>query len=128
MEDNMLDYTPLDSLEEVYPDTSKSALRLMVVKEFYDVSINDSSQIVDEWFYHYKIQTKQRGYLTYLNISHLPEGMHKLEISGPKENYNSPFSIIPFYRDLALNPAVSTPEKPVKKSEDFQPKPFGVRD
>ena len=43
MEDNMLDYTPLDSLEEVYPDTSKSALRLMVVKEFYDVSINDSS-------------------------------------------------------------------------------------
>lgn len=128
-EDNMLAFMPLDSLKEVYPDTSNAALELMIVKGFYSVKIDDQPVNIDRWFYHYKSQTKQRGYLAFIDISDLEEGGHNLTVSGPETLYSAPFADIPFYRDLAL-PAVLKPKGGEEEDvgTDFQPKPFGVRE
>ncbi|WP_420319143.1 hypothetical protein [Ekhidna sp.] len=128
-EEPMMEFMPLDSLREVYPDTARAALNLMIVKGFYTAKIDDKEVNIDRWYYHYKTQTKQRGYLTYIDISTLSEGMHALEVRGPIERYSSPFAVIPFYRDITLkqNQPVSQ-EKSEKKDADFQPKPFGIRE
>lgn len=128
-EDNMLAFMPMDSLMDVYPDTARAALELMIVKGFYNVEIDDQPVETERWFFHYKSQTKQRGYLAFIDISELAEGSHNLAVSGPKTNYSLPFAEIPFYRDVTLDPVF----KPIIKEEknsgtDFQPKPFGVRD
>lgn len=126
-EDEALEYTNLDSLKEAYPDTARAALELHVIKEYYKVKI-DQKPIETEWLYHYKYATKQRGYLTFINISELNEGLHKVSVSGPEEDASS-LAIIPFYRDLAIKPSTAKPRgEKDDESPDFQPKPFGIRD
>ncbi|WP_421765334.1 hypothetical protein [Ekhidna sp.] len=128
-EDAMLKRMPLDSLEEVYPDTTGAALKLMIISDFYKIEIDDNSVPIDRWFFHYKAHTKQRGYLAYIDIGTLNEGSHMLKVSGPKERYSSAFAIIPFYKDVALTDFPSRRADESEKSDpDFQPKPFGIRD
>lgn len=126
-EENMLERTPLDSLRKVYPDTSDVALKLMVIDSYLTVSIDDQEVEVNRWFFHYKQHTNQRGYLTYLNIGELEEGPHELKVSLPN-SFN--LSIIPFYKDLTFNPSNNRVDgnKPEQEREDFQPKPFGIRE
>ncbi|WP_425391649.1 hypothetical protein [Ekhidna sp.] len=128
-EENMLENMSLDSLKEVYPDTSYSALDLMIVNDFYVIKIDGKQVPIDKWFYHYKTHTNQRGYLTYIDIGNLSEGLHTVQVSGPSKYYNFSFADIPFYRDVTL-PSVIQPSKEDDdgKSADFQPKPFGIRD
>ncbi len=125
-EDEVLEHTNLDSLKEVYPDTATAALELHVIKEYYKVEI-DQKPIETDWLFHYKYITKQRGYLTFINISGLEEGMHKVSISEPDNSVV--YAIIPFYRDLAIKPTTTKPRgEKDEESPDFQPKPFGIRD
>ncbi|MFK7951221.1 MAG: hypothetical protein AB8B73_00120, partial [Ekhidna sp.] len=127
-EDNMLEYTPLDSLAEAYPDTSRFALNLMVVDNYYKVMIDDDLVKIDRWYSYYKVLTNQRGYLTYIQIRNLEEGMHHLKIKGPTKHH-SVIAEIPFYREISYD-RKKTPSGTTDKEEaaDFQPKPFGIRD
>ena len=127
-EENMTEHTPIDSLEKLYPDTSQTALHLMVVSEFFEVTLDDEPVSDLDWLFHYKSTLDQRGFLTYIDISDLPEGLHWIDVKGPEHMYNFPFAVIPFYRDvLVQNPSVREAAEE-EKSVDFQPKPFGIRD
>ena len=130
-EDDMNQNLSLDSLREVYPDSSVAELTHAVVDAFYTVKIDEKEVPVDKWYFHYKTKTKQRGYLTYLDISYLDQGLHSLQVLIPdKTKKLSSISTIPFYRD-----AIDVKPREVPKNEDrestdsdFQPKPFGIRD
>ncbi len=126
-EEEIEEHTPLDSLQKVYPDTTVAALKLMMVKEFYELYINDERVSVEKIYYHYNAETNQRGYLTYLPIGHLPEGVYELTIKGPQPEFKTPTAVIPFYRDVpqATRSIIQQPEE--EEGADFQPKPFGVR-
>lgn len=128
VEDDMMENMSLDSLMESHPDTSSIALKLMVVKSYFNVLIDGERVEVNTWLTHYKIQTKQRGYLGYIDISRLKEGLHWLTLSRPNANRVG-YAEIPFYRDITLRPMdIPVRQGEEKNDPDFQPKPFGIRD
>ncbi len=129
-EDEMLEYTPLDSLRELYPDTTSAALETMVVDRFFQISIDEAPVLDNHWYFHYKNHTKQRGFITYIDISDLDEGMHKVEVKGPKKVFDRRLATILFYRDVTLKSTQQKTEsrKSEDKDVDFQPKPFGIRE
>ncbi len=119
----------MDSLMDVYPDSSVADLKLQTVKRFFKVSIDGVSIPIDQWFFHYKVSTSQRGYLTYIDISSLKEGLHKLSIQGTGERFMNPMAVIPFYRDITYSSGRTPAKRESEETEaDFQPKPFGVRE
>lgn len=128
IEDEISEHTPLDSLEKLYPDTVSAALKLMMIEEFYEISINDQPVDLSKWYFHYRTSTSQRGYITYVPISNLNEGLYELKVGVPKNVTKRPFAVIPFYRDINAGNTerVREPEE-TKEEADFQPKPFGVR-
>lgn len=126
-EENMLERLSLDSLREVYPDTASSSLKLMVIDSFFSVAIDGKTIDVDRWFFHYKVSTNQRGFVTYLNISSLEEGPHELALKGPEEYYSYNLATIPFYMDLTIQSKSKIVEEAEEPTEEFQPKPFGIR-
>jgi len=103
VEQSALEMMPLDSLREVYPDTSRAALEMMVIDNYYEVSIDDEPIDVTEWLYYYKTQSNQRGYLTYISIKSLEEGMHRLKVKGREKGRTISLANIPFYRDVSFN-------------------------
>lgn len=129
-EDNMIEYTPLDSLREVYPDTTQVALNLMVVSNYYRIMIDNKLIKIDRWYNHYKSAANQRGYLAYIPIDNLSQGMHHIKVTGPTDNH-SVISDIPFFKEVSFqnqNRFSDTDEEKKNQSADFQPKPFGIRD
>ncbi|MEQ8906585.1 hypothetical protein [Ekhidna sp.] len=127
-EDLYMEHMPLDSLREAYPDTNLTALKLMATKSFYKVQIDGDSVDVSSWLMHYKFNTKQRGYLAYIDISQLPEGMHWLTLGRQGKNATV-YAEIPFYRDFTFKSVdISGKDDNEKNDADFQPKPFGIRD
>ena len=129
-EDNIEKNTPLDSLRKLYPDTASAAIINMAISRFFSVQL-DGKQVDNlKWLFHYKTHLHQRGYLAYIPIDHLEEGLHEVKLLGPKEQYNFPFATIPFYRDIQA----AENKRQIDRSEkedtqvDFQPKPFGIRE
>lgn len=129
-EERMLEHTSLDSLKKVYPDTSNAALESMVVENFFAVALDQKKVEIPRWYFHYKVKTKQRGFLTYINIADLGEGVHHIQVSNHSDStFQSPIAEIPFYRDITLAPVPKPQSKEEEEgSPDFQPKPFGIRD
>jgi hypothetical protein len=129
IEDEIKKHTPLDSLEKVYPDTVGAALDLLMIGEFYKISINDQLVDLPKWYYHYRTSTRQRGYITYVSIADLEEGLYELKVNVPETVRSTPFAVIPFYRDVTSgnSETVRKPEEE-KQESDFQPKPFGGRE
>lgn len=98
-EDSIKSYCKLDSLFEV-EGLSRSEARLQCLSSFYSVTIDDSIFSNLPLKFHYKSKTKQRGILTYLDVSYLDAGMHHLKINMPDSMYrNSRIANIPFYRE-----------------------------
>lgn len=129
-EDTMEEITPIDSLKKAYPDTSNVALKNMVVANFFNVKIDDQEITNLRWYFHYKGRLGQRGYLTYIDISDLKEGLHTIDVLGPESKYSNPISVIPFYKDELVDRTVDQNRAlDTKESDpDFQPKPFGIRE
>ncbi|WP_436516297.1 hypothetical protein [Ekhidna sp. To15] len=129
-EERMLEHTPLDSLREIYPDTLSAALEAMVVQNYFKIGIDYQEANVPRWYFHYMLESDQRGFLTYLDISDLDEGVHHLQVSTYTDStFSRIISDIPFYRDQTLAPIPKpAPKEEKESSPDFQPKPFGVRD
>lgn len=129
-EERMLEHTSLDSLREVYPDTTYAALEMMVVQNYFRVGLDAKELKVPRWYFHYKVQSNQRGFLTYIDISDMEEGMHHLQITNYSDStFSNSISVIPFYREIALVPTGKPKNRDEKEtSADFQPKPFGIRD
>lgn len=99
---------------------------LNVVSKFYHIYLNDSLLTNLPWFYHYKTKTNQQGYLIYINIKNVPEGLHQLKIAGPKRMFKNSWAEIPFYRVITNQGNVnSLPIKETPEDEYFRVKPFG---
>lgn len=127
-EDEMLEKMSLDSLKKIYPDTTLQALNMMVVKNFYLIEIDKKMVGIERWYTHYKKRTSQFGYLTYINISEIEEGLHHISVRGNDEKFVL-FADIPFYREVAPLPYQALKNSQSKEKEiDFQPKPFGIRE
>lgn len=114
-EDSIKKHCNYDSLIQL--DTASQYVELHCVSSFYQVLLDDQKIDSAQWFFHYKQKTKQRGLLTYLDITNLKRGMHTLSIKGPDEMYkNGKFAVIPFYRELSPDGYFATPSK--GKEED----------
>ncbi len=129
-EERMLKHTPLDSLKKLYPDTTTAALEAMVVQNYFKIGIDDQVIEVPRWYFHYKLESNQRGFLTYIDISNLQEGIHHLKVTTQLDSaFSRTISNIPFYRDQTLVPITNpTIQEEKENNPDFQPKPFGIRD
>ena len=127
-EDKMDEYTPMDSLREVYPDTLEAALQTMIVGRFFQITLDGKLIDANPWYFHYNQHTEQRGYLSYLDISDLEQGMHKLIVRGPKKVWDVRWVTIPFFRDFSEKRYNAPVIEEAEKSADFQPKPFGIRE
>ena len=129
-EDNIEKNFPRDSLKELYPDTSSAALNNMAVASFFQVRLNGKKMDSLKWLFHYKNHLDQRGYLTYISLEYLKEGLHEVSVYGPGEQYKNPFATIPFYRDVQVQnqPRKTNTWDEKDGAPDFQPKPFGVRE
>ena len=129
-EDQMEENTPIDSLRQAHPDTTEAALKNMVISNFFKVKIDEEEVAEPRWYFHYKGRVSQRGFMTYIDISHLEEGMHNVQLLGPEPRYKFPISVIPFYKDEFANTTGKTREmtESNESDPDFQPKPFGIRE
>lgn len=91
-----------DSIEQVcdpnIEDKNSSEYTLSCIKNFYELSINDSSITADRWLFHKHPTSNNRGYITYLDISHLKNGMHEVKIDLKNWTFEN-YTIIPFYLD-----------------------------
>lgn len=128
-EDEMLEYTPIDSLRKVYPDTAKYALNRMIVSNYFQIFIDQEKIDGLTLLPHYHTPTRQRGYLAYIDITDLEVGHHTVSVSYPSGTYIEAYAYIPFYREMAeYDVKERSSESDEKSDEDFQPKPFIIRD
>ena len=67
------------------------------IGEFYRLTVADST-FKAKMYFQYVAATHQKGYITYLNIGHLEEGLYELTVDGPEGMYSGPFAIVPFYK------------------------------
>ena len=72
--------------------------KLACLANFYNVSIDDSPILTDRWYFHTHPTSKNRGIITYLDISHLKNGPHTLHIDLENWTFER-FVSIPFYVD-----------------------------
>jgi hypothetical protein len=91
-----------DSIQQVcdpnIEDKNSSEYTLSCIRNFYELSINDSSITADKWFFHKHPSSSNRGYITYLDISHLKNGMHEVKVDLKNWTFEN-YTIIPFYLD-----------------------------
>lgn len=106
-EDSIKKHCNYDSLIQL--DTASRYVKLHCAKDFYQVLVDDKKIDSLQWLFHYKQKTKQRGLLTYLDITDLPKGMHTVKVKGPDEMYPGLFAIIPFYREISPDGYLAAP-------------------
>lgn len=88
----LCEYRVFDSIE------STDSLKLVCMSKFYNVNVDDSLYTDVSWFFHYNNQTKHRGIVSYLDISHLQKGMHSVDINL-KNWSNKNYTVIQFYKE-----------------------------
>ncbi|HPM30848.1 MAG TPA: hypothetical protein PLJ60_10995, partial [Chryseolinea sp.] len=97
-EKEIREYVKYDSLRKLSPDQSIAEIDAQVTRKFYHIYL-DGNLLGDlPWLFHYKMKTGQRGYLTYIDIKSLSEGMHHVEVDFPPDDRKTKWASIPFYR------------------------------
>lgn len=91
-----------DSIQQVcdtnIKDKNSSEYKLSCIKNFYQLTINDSSIVANKWFFHKHPTSNNRGYVTYLDISGLKNGLHEVKVDLQNWTFDT-YTIIPFYLD-----------------------------
>ncbi len=118
-EDSIKAYCNLDSLFQI-EGLGQSQARLQCLKTFHSVSIDDSVFADLPFKFHFKSKARQRGLLTYIDISYLESGLHHLEVKMPASMYrNNRIAKIPFYREETYIPYfVPDPSTPPKSDSE----------
>lgn len=98
IENDIRNYANYDSLLLADPNTPKYNTDLRCIRKFYHIYLGDSLVKDLKWIHYYKSHTKQKGYLTYIDISELPKGSYRLRIKGP-DSYKKFVATILFYRE-----------------------------
>lgn len=114
LEDSIKRHCNYDSLIQL--DTASHFVELHCASEFFQVLLDDQPLDSLQWLFHYKQKTKQRGLLTYLDVTDLPKGMHALTIKGPDEMFPTRnFAVVPFYRELSPDGYFAAPNSAGKE-------------
>jgi hypothetical protein len=90
-----------DTLTTLTPK-KQAEVDLACVTAFYKILVDENPVEGLQYKFHYKTSTRQKGILTYIDISDLPKGHHELAIEvALKEDYESTNRVaqIPFYRE-----------------------------
>ena len=124
LEDSIRKNCQYDTLRKQL-DTASYYVKNMCVKQFYQVLLDDENLGEQEWLFHYKQKTNQRGIMTYLDISDLEKGLHQITVKGPDNMYRGSFAKIPFYRELS-NDGYYAPSTPKEEEKDSYLKLKGV--
>jgi len=122
-EDSIRAYLNYDSLVVASKGMTRDARDMPAIKKFYHVYLDDS--LVREYplLYHFRLKTNQPGYLAYIDIAQLPQGMHTLEVGGPPSMYKNRWASIPFFRELDASERKSTNSAQEEDDGYFQVKP-----
>ena len=123
-EDSIRMYSNYDSLAKSTPPQKMAQLSLEVTKKFYHVYLNDSLLNNLPWYFHYKTSTRQRGFLTYVDIRNLDQGIHTIGITGPPAMYKSNWATIPFYREIRDAGARHQSVEPQRETDYMDLKPL----
>lgn len=99
-EDSIRSFSNYDSLAKATPGQKMAQLNLEVTKKFYHIYLDDSLLTNFPWYFHYNTTTQQRGFLAYIDIRNLDQGMHLLGVAGPPVMYKTNWATIPFYREI----------------------------
>ncbi|MEM9326878.1 MAG: hypothetical protein AAGA85_14525 [Bacteroidota bacterium] len=93
--DKFMNYDSVLNITDESFDRGKYMLQQ--IASFYRLTLADSTFQTQMYFQNNR-RTDQRGYLTFLNIGYLPEGLYELEVSGPEHMYEDRFAVVPFYK------------------------------
>ena len=97
-QDSLEKFIQYDSISNIEDEEfNKGQYLLNGISNFYRLTIDDST-FRSKMYFHRIASSKQKGYLTYLNISHLEEGLYELTVEGPEEMFEDDAVIVPFYK------------------------------
>lgn len=99
LEDSIKKNCNYDSL--IVLDTASHYIDIHCMSSFYNIHLDGKKQQNLTWRFLYKQKTNQRGLITYLDITELPQGDHMLTVKGPDNMFKSTFAEIPFYREIS---------------------------
>jgi len=97
-EKKIREYVNYDSIVNSQEWIDLDSLNLEVINQYYQVYLGDSLLTNLNWNFHYKMKTRQKGYLSYIDVTDLPKGLYELNIKPPG-NKNWRFAAILFYRE-----------------------------
>ena len=80
-------------------DIESDDYKLNCIKNFFKISLNDSTIDINKWFFHKHTTTNNKGVITYLDISHLSNGLHQLRVNLNRRSADNNYADIPFYID-----------------------------
>lgn len=109
LEDSIRKNCQYDTLRKKL-DTASAYVKNMCVKQFYQVKLDDQQLGEQDWLFHYKQKTNQRGIMSYIDISDLDKGLHYVTIKGPDHMYKGHIAKVPFYREIS-NTGYYVPKK-----------------
>lgn len=95
-EKDIREYSGMDSLLQKNPGFDPDSLALEAFGSFYHIHLGDSLLTDLTWKFHYKAHTRQKGYLSYIDIKDLPAGLYELKVSSPR---GIGYANILFYRE-----------------------------
>lgn len=97
-EDSLKKFMNYDSISEVEKDTYKlGQYYLQKMSEYYRLTVTDTT-LTAKGYFQKNTSTRQKGYVCYLNISFLEEGLYELKLEGPEDMFKDPIAIVPFYK------------------------------
>ena len=97
IQDSLRAFINYDSISELGPDIDPGKYFLESVSDFYRLTIADST-FESKMYFSTLAATNQRGYITYLDISFLDQGLYELTVEGPSDMFERAFAIVPFYK------------------------------
>ncbi|MEM6831008.1 MAG: hypothetical protein AAF551_10885 [Bacteroidota bacterium] len=97
-QDSLKKFMNYDSISNIADESfDQGQYYLQKTSEFYRLSIGDST-FKTKMYFQDVFSSKQKGFITYLNIGFLNDGLYELQVEGPKEMYDDLFAIVPFYK------------------------------
>lgn len=98
IQDSLKKIMKYDSIDTITNESfNKGQYFLKNISEFYKLTIADST-FETKMYFSNATSTQQKGYITYINIKYLNDGLYELKLEGSENMYEEPFSIIPFYK------------------------------
>ncbi len=115
-EEDIQKYTNYDSLRSLEGLNSAEKM-LLSYKNFYQIYLNDSLLMDQEYLFHFKSLTGQKGIMTFIDVSELMKGNYTLTITAPEEIRRNAYAVIPFYREISM-PQYEIVNTPASENEE----------